>query len=69
LVLWNKMSAYRLNRTGNAMQSRTHHLIDVNKTAKIIKYCGAGNGVNYTVCLFDATAPLWTRSSSFTRFL
>ena len=43
------MSMCRLIRTGNAIQSRTRHLIDVDKTVKIIKLCGAGTGVNYTV--------------------
>jgi hypothetical protein len=43
------MSAYRLIRIGKIIQSRTHHLLDVNKTVKIIKLCGAGTGVNYSV--------------------
>lgn len=43
------MSMCRLIRTGNAIQNRTRHLIDVDKTVKIIKLCGAGTGVNYTV--------------------
>jgi hypothetical protein len=43
------MSSYRLIRSGNDIQIRTHHLIVVDKTVKIIKLCGAAIGVNYTV--------------------
>jgi len=43
------MSVYRLIRIGKVIQSMTHRLIDANKTVKIIKLCGAGTGVNYTV--------------------
>jgi hypothetical protein len=43
------MSAFRLIRTGNGIQIRTHHPIDVDKTVKIIKLCGAGIGANCTV--------------------
>jgi hypothetical protein len=43
------VSAYRLIRTGNVIQIRTHHLIEVDKTVKKIKLCGTGIGMNYRV--------------------